>query len=366
MKRIGLDCRLAGIEHAGIGRYIENFVRRAVKDQRFEWVLFFYDRKQAQAVLPEKFANVKRVYVPIRHYSVKEQLVLPFIFLKERLALLHVPHFNAPLLYPGRLVVTIHDLLWHEQRGTNVTTLPAWQYWLKYVGYRLITKLAMRRAKRIFVPTTAVSNVVAQYYPAGKSKTVVTPEGVAQEYLEQVSQTMANQITEKQLVYTGSFYPHKNVRLIIQALPFLPGFKLILVGARNVFQQDLQRYIEHHQLTERIKFAGFLTDQQLIKLYLRSFALVLPSLSEGFGLPGLEAMAVGLPVVASDIPVFREVYGDAAAYFNPQSVAELVETLHTLPPSRKILIAEGKTRVKRFSWDKMVEQTLSHYLNLLT
>ena len=360
MKRIGIDCRLAGKEHAGIGRYIENFVQRAVTVPDFEWVLFFHDQRQAQAVLPGKTPHVKRVYVPVKHYSFKEQLVLPGLFLKEKLDLLHVPHFNIPLLYPKKMVVTIHDLLWHEQRGTTVTTLPMWQYWFKYLGYRFTVGQALRRAKRIFVPTHTVKNIVKKYHPSSISKIVVTPEGVAQEYLA-VKQVKKRPVVEKQLVYTGSFYPHKNVRLVIQALPFLPNFKLILVGARNVFQDDLEKYIQHHHLQNRIEFAGFLSDQKLIALYQRSYALVLPSFSEGFGLPGLEAMAVGLPVVASDIPVFREVYGEAAAYFNPRSVSELVETLHTLGPSRSILVADGKKRVKHFSWETMVKQTLRRY-----
>lgn len=362
--RIGIDCRLAGKQHAGIGRYIENLVQRLVKTTNIEWVLFFHDQRQAQAVLPGKTPGVKRVYVPIRHYSFREQWKLPWVFRREKLDLLHVPHFNIPLLYPGKIVVTIHDLLWHEQRGTTVTTLPAWQYWLKYAGYRLIVRQALKRAKRIFVPTLVVKKIVGQYLGNQAWKVVVTPEGIASEYLKAKTSIKALAKSTKELVYTGSFYPHKNVRLIIQALPFLPNFKLTLVGARTVFQEDLRQYIEHHQLSQRIQFAGFLSDKDLIKLYQRAYALVLPSLSEGFGLPGLEAMAVGLPVVASDIPVFREVYGDAAAFFDPHSVAELTETLHVLGPSRAILSANGRKQVKRFSWDKMAQTTIQAYRSI--
>ena len=93
MKRIGVDCRLAGTKHAGIGRYIENFIRRAVKEKTFQWVLFFHDQPQAQAVLPGKLPHVKRVYIPVKHYSLKEQWTLPRVFLKEKLDLLHIPHF---------------------------------------------------------------------------------------------------------------------------------------------------------------------------------------------------------------------------------------------------------------------------------
>ncbi|HEX9817683.1 MAG TPA: glycosyltransferase, partial [Patescibacteria group bacterium] len=100
---------------------------------------------------------------------------------------------------------------------------------------------------------------------------------------------------------------------------------------------------------------------RLIKLYQRSYALIFPSLSEGFGLPGLEAMAVGLPVIASDIPVFHEVYGNAAAFFSPNSVAELVETVRTLEPSRISLQKAGRKRATQFSWTKMTKQTVTEY-----
>lgn len=365
MKRIGIDCRLAGIQHAGIGRYIENLVQRAVREPDIEWVLFFHDAQQAQTVLPGKLANVKRVYVPVKHYSFKEQLTLPSILLAEKLDLLHVPHFNIPLLYPGKMVVTIHDLLWHEQRGTTVTTLPAWQYWLKYLGYRFTVRQAAWRARRIFVPTKTVANTLLQYYPTSKNKIIITPEGVAPAYVRQLAKSAGAEKIEKQVVYTGSLYPHKNVKLIVQALPFLPNFKLVIVGSRTVFQESLRHYIETQGLTSRIEFTGQLSDEKLIALYKKSYALVLPSFSEGFGLPGLEAMAVGLPVVASDIPVFHEVYGEAAAFFDPHSVAELVETLHTLEPSRKILVQAGRRRAKRFSWETMVKQTVTQYRSLL-
>ena len=364
MKRIGIDCRLAGQQHAGLGRYIENLIQRCIQETDIEWVLFFYNQRQAQAILPGKIANVKRVYVPIKHYSFKEQLLLPWIFLKERLNLLHIPHFNIPWFYPGKILVTIHDLLWHEQRGTTVTTLPIWQYWFKYLAYRFIVRWAVLKSKIIFVPSQTVKKTLIKYYPRAKKKITVTFEGVGTVYLKK-SITTINKQPEKILVYTGSLYPHKNVKLIIQALPFLPEFKLAIVSARNVFQKKLEQFVQQQQLENRVEFVGFLSDLALIKLYKRSFALVFPSLSEGFGLPGLEAMAVGLPVLAADIPVFHEIYGDAAAFFNPQSITELIETIRTLEPSRKILQAAGKKRVNQFSWDKMAKQTITQYRNWL-
>lgn len=361
LKRIGIDCRLAGTQHAGIGRYIENIVQRCVTDTRFEWVLFFHNARQAHAILPGKMPQVRRVYVAVRHYSFLEQLVLPFLFWRHRLDLLHVPHFNIPLLYPGKIVVTIHDLLWHEHRGTAVTTLPAWQYWLKYAAYHVVTAAAVRRARALFVPSRTVEKTLARYYPHSRQKIVVTPEGVESRYLKTDKTSLTKHTPEKILVYTGSLYPHKNVKLIIQALPFLPEFRVAIVGSRSVFQENLRRFTQQQGVEKRVEFLGHLDDGELLKLYQRSYALVFPSLSEGFGLPGLEAMAAGLPVIASDIPIFREVYGNAAAFFDPHSVGELVETIRTLEPSRSVLRAAGKKRVKKFNWDTTAQLTLLEY-----
>jgi glycosyltransferase involved in cell wall biosynthesis len=273
-----------------------------------------------------------------------------------------VPHFNIPWFYPGKIVVTIHDLLWHEQRGTTVTTLPAWQYWLKYLAYRWTTQLAVWRARRIFVPTKTVAKTLAGYYPGHQSKIVITPEGAGKTYAAQLKSTPPSKEKRKpQLIYTGSLYPHKNIKLIVQALPFLPEFTLLLAGSRTVFQEELRQYVAQQHLTNRVEFLGHLTDQALIKRYQQAYAFVFPSLSEGFGLPGLEAMAAGLPVIAADIPVFKEVYGEAAAYFDPNSVAELVETVRVIEPSWASLVKAGRKRVKQFSWDEMVTTTVEEY-----
>jgi len=331
MTRIGIDCRLAGQEHAGIGRYTQNLVQRLVLNKDINWVLFFSNSTQAREILPQKLDHVKEVITPIRHYSLLEQIKLPLIFAKEKLDLLHVPHFNVPIFYQGKIVVTIHDLLWHEQRGSHVTTLPAWKYRLKYWGYTETVKKAVEKAAKIFVPSTTVAATLAKYYPKAKDKTIVTYEGVEQTYLDH---EIKEKPRKKQLVYTGSLYPHKNIKVVFQALQKLPDFSLKLVGSRNVFQDNTKTLVKNYKLTNQVEFLGKLSDKDLIKLYEESFALVFPSFSEGFGLPGLEAMAVGLSVIASDIPIFREIYKNAAAYFNPLSSAELLETIHALNSSR--------------------------------
>nr|MBP7768638.1 glycosyltransferase [Candidatus Woesebacteria bacterium] len=210
-KTVGIDCRLGGLAHAGIGRYITELVRRITKSTpEIQWVLFCFDSAQAEELVgrnPTK--NIKIVYTPIRQYTLKEQYLLPFIFAREKLDLLHVPHFNLPILYTGPVVITIHDLLWHQYRGSDATTLSPFIYWFKYWGYRLVATAAITRAQQIFVPTQTVANTVEQYYQRSSAKILVTKEGIAEELLNK-AQTMNTTTRESGcILYVGSLYPHK-------------------------------------------------------------------------------------------------------------------------------------------------------------
>lgn len=366
---VGVDCRLAGLRHAGIGRYTQNLIQRLPQlDSKIEWVFFFHDKNQVREVLketPTVKSKVRIVLAPIKHYSIKEQLLLPGIFSQERLDLLHVPHFNVPLLYSGKIVVTIHDLLWHQQRGLGVTTLKPWVYWLKYFSYRYVTRQAVSKAKAVLVPANTIKKTLDYYYPSIKNKVVVTPEGIGQVFLTKQFPNKSSKIT-RQLVYTGSLYPHKNLQLVLQALIGLPDYQLLVVGSRNVFLEKMKQQATNLGVSHQVKFAGFLSDEELVADYQSSLALVQPSLSEGFGLTGLEAMAVGLPVLASDIPIFREIYQNAATYFDPHSPASFIKALAKLEKSdRSQIIKNGRQVASQYSWDKLAQQTLEIYQQAL-
>jgi glycosyltransferase involved in cell wall biosynthesis len=365
--RIGIDCRLAGSAHGGIGRYIENLIiHLPTENTKFEWVFFFFDRQQLRAIFPEGQlpANCHVIYAPIRHYTLKEQLRMPSIFYRAKLDALHVPHFNIPWFYFGKTIVTIHDLLWHEYKGRHVTTLSAWQYWIKHLVYTWTVQQAVNRAHSILVPAQTIKDTITKYYPRCASKIVVTKEGIAEPFLLAGKKKLGDSSAgiSPTLVYVGSLYPHKNVRVVIDSLEKLPNYKLALVGTRNVFQDEVRKYVELKKLTNKVQFLGYLADEELIELYRQATALVQPSLSEGFGLTGVEAMAVGLPVIASDIPIFHEIYQQAALFFNPKLATSFTETVKRLEKSdRKYFIQQGKRVVKEYSWPQMAEDTLQVY-----
>ncbi|HAV14975.1 MAG TPA: hypothetical protein DCX25_01475 [Candidatus Pacebacteria bacterium] len=357
--RIGIDARLAGPRHAGIGRYIEELLKHlfALKTQH-EWVVFLGEKNQLPWL--SSFPRVKQVLAPVCHYTLQEQLAMPKIFAREKLDLLHVPHFNAPLLYAGPYVVTIHDLLWHERRDPTATTLTPWMHAFKHKAYLFVAEMAMRRAKAVFVPTQFVKKVVARYVDA--QRITVTPEGVADAYVH-APLVKESPFPYPYVLYVGSLYPHKNVPVIVRALASLPNMQFVVISGRSVFQESFFTLVKKMGVENRVHMLGYVPDTDAARIMQSAVALIQPSKSEGFGLSGVEAMAAGTPVIASDIDVFHEVYKDAAAYFNPDDASALAKQVRGLlvPAWRKTAIRRGKTIAKTYSWKTMADQTLSAY-----
>ncbi|MEK7091007.1 MAG: glycosyltransferase family 1 protein [Patescibacteria group bacterium] len=158
------------------------------------------------------------------------------------------------------------------------------------------------------------------------------------------------------VVYTGNLYPHKNIPVLIRAVE-LAKIDLAIVCARSIFEKRLP-------ISSRVQYLGRLTDEQLVDLYHGALAFVFPSLIEGFGLPGLEAMAAGLPVIAARASCLPEVYGDAALFFDPHDPVDLADKIKALLIDSKLrqkMINLGKSQVKKYSWATMAAQTWQIY-----
>ncbi len=363
--KIGIDARLFGPRHTGIGRYVKNLIDHLLElDHQNKYVLFGNPADLSDYL---KYNNVTLVKFTPRPYTLAEQLIGTVIFSWHRLDLLHVPHFNAPLLYPGKLVVTIHDLIKHLSTGQLTTTLPSWQYWLKHFFYRLTIYLDVHKAKQIIVPTQYWKNELISRYHLNPKKIHVTYEGVDWHFSKADQSDAKKLLTQFSLnkpfiIYTGNLYPHKNVDLLVQAVHSFNKthdhkLTLALICGRSVFHQRIKE-------SEFIKPLGFVPDEDMSDLYSQAIALVQPSLIEGFGLTGLEAMMVGLPVISSNASCLPEVYQDAALYFDPYDADDLVLKLEQITTDRKLrdtLIVEGLKQVKLYSWKKMAKETLEVY-----
>jgi glycosyltransferase involved in cell wall biosynthesis len=355
--RIVIDCRMYGLENAGIGRYIINLINQIEKiDQKNEYYLLL--RKKYFLDLIFRNPKFHKILADYSHYSLKEQIFLPIQLFKLKPDLVHFPHFNIPLLYFGKFVVTIHDLIKHTSKGMATTTRSPWLYWLKYFGYKVIFGYAVRRSLSILVPSQFIKKNLIDGYRLEGDKIFVTYEGVSKSPNNSKIEVINKyRIIKPYLLYVGNLYPHKNIDRLIEAVRIVDqnsSIELVIVCSRNVFWERLKG-------KDHVKSLGFVPDEELKILYSQAKAFVFPTLSEGFGLPGLEAMETGCPVICSDIPMLREIYGDAAIYFNPLDINDIAKKIDTDPKGLDLVREKGYNQVTKYSWEKMAKETLNIY-----
>lgn len=363
--RIGIDARL--INETGVGRYIRNLLDElALLDPPHTFVVFLLP----DAYSTFRLANAKweKRMADVHWHTLKEQISMPFLFRKAHLDLVHIPYFNVPVLYKKPYIVTMHDLtVLHFQTG-KATTLPYILYFLKWVGYYLVLRIGLSGAKHIIAVSKTVRKDLCQSLGIASDKITVTYEGVDRK-LQSAPLISANTIRPLKLrdpyiVYVGNAYPHKNVELLIRAFdafkktPQGKDFHLALIGSDTMFYKRLHTLVETIASKDAIQFTGAISDELLMHAYSYARCLVFPSLSEGFGLPALEALSLGCPVICSDIPIFHEILGNWATYFNPSSVTSLVNALRE---STKKRITPPQDLLSRYSWKTMAKQTLSLY-----
>ncbi len=384
--KVGIDARFWG--HAGPGRYVKNLVQALEQEDQENKYVVFLNSAEAEKYVPSN-SNFCKVVVNAPWYSFWEQIKLPFLFARENLDLLHIPHFNIPIFYPGKIAVTIHDLTIHRFSTARATT--RWRPFnlVKRVVYKFVFMIALKRANIIFVPTNFVKDdLLSEYSWLKEEKIIVTYEGVGDAFRLVSSSAKnvqnSNRVLSKYgvdkpyLLYVGSMYPHKNLERLVRAFSLVAeeynDLSLVLVGKKDYFQERIKEEIEDNKYgivdKDRIVFpafeveSGYVPDEDLAAFYKNALAFVFPSLSEGFGLPPLEAMQFGVPVVASNATCIPEVCGDAALYFDPRDRDDVVSKLRAVVKNsglRKNLVQKGSENLEKFSWRKTAKKTLAGY-----
>jgi len=361
-KHIIIDARLYGPKHTGLGRYTKNLLISLTSQKNFSQYKF------TLIVYPELLAEIKKdlgdnfSYFPtsIRHYSLSEQIFLPSLLTSLKPDLVHFTHLDKPIFYFGKSVVTVHDLIRHFSKGPDTTTKSPWLYWLKYWGYLLMTRVILATSS-IIVPSNFWRDYIIKKYNFNPQKIITTYEAVDPQFL---SLKIKNSKIENYILYTGNLYPHKNIDIILQALPQLPDIKLKIICARSVFNSRIEKLIDKYHLQKQVEFLGFVPDQQFPALYSQALALVHPSLLEGFSLTGLEAMSLNCPVIAANASCLPEIYQASVLYFNPHQSSELVSQIKKLqsdPKLRQQLIEKGHLLIKKYSWSTTARETLNFY-----
>jgi glycosyltransferase involved in cell wall biosynthesis len=372
--KIAIDARFIGPDGTGIGRYTQELVDNLETiDQTNEYWLLL---RQANFDLVNP-ANPKfhKVLADAPWYSPQEQVVIPKALRQINPDLTHFPYDAPPLLSTGKTVITIHDLTKADFSGTSSSTKSSLVYQIKRFVYATSLSRGAKRAIRIIVPTNTTRDKVIKDLHVNPEKVVVTYEAADTRFFEWGEKKINTSELEKILnkyhlkkpfiIYTGNVYPYKNLNKLVEALTLLPrDISLVCVGRHTLFHDRLASFAATKKISNRVLMPGFIPDEDLATLYRAAEAYVFPSLSEGFGLPALEAMASRLPVICSAIPVLREICGDNAIYFDPQDPSDIASKINLLLadlPLRESLIKEGLERAQQFSWRKMATQTLQVY-----
>ena len=301
-------------------------------------------------------------------YRVGEQSTFLLRVVRARAGLVHFPHYNLPLAFPGRSVVTIHDLF--SYRFPEIHS-----GWLPRSVNRLLISNAVRRAAAIITPSRATAADVANRFPRASERIVPIAEAADERFAAvrnppgETAWQRYFGVRPPYFLYLGQWKAYKNVPLIIEAFGRIvaqhPGVQLVIAG-QDPRHPEVAAAVSHLPPGSAL-LPGHLPDDAVADLYRGAAAVVLPSRAEGFGLPVLEAMACGVTVVCSDIPVLRELADGVAIFCDPDSApsfaAGMVAALDT--PSDGARIRRGVERARLYSWSKAAEETVRIYERVL-
>lgn len=380
--RIGIDARFYGTLGKGLGRYTEKLIEHLeVVDQKNEYIIFL--RRENFAEYQPKNARFTKVIAQYAWYGFAEQTAFVFLLYRKKLDLVHFPHFNVPLLYGKKFIVTIHDLILVHYPTVRNTTRFSVLYWCKFFVYRAVIASAIYRSERVITVSHFTKKDIILQYPRSRGKISVTYEATdtycqfllpkAEEQLfvrlglcpqpAVDSNVSYRDIIQPYFLYVGNAYPHKNLSILFAVARAFPAYRLVLVGREDFFYTRLKK--EAHQAEIRnILFAGFLSDTELSAVYRFASIYIFPSLYEGFGLPPLEAMARGTPVVSSDRGSLPEILGEAPCYFDPTSEESLLSAMREVEGKRALrneMRERGYRQVAQYDFRTMARATAQLY-----
>lgn len=380
--RVGIDANWAIYEKAGIGRYTYNLIKSLLQtDKKNEYVLFFNFFKSPRERMmeirdlvenahAEVSLEVSVIPAPLKDWLTLTRLPINKIFKKD-IDVFHAPCFvGVPRVGYPKTVTTIHDLAFlnfPEHRGQKVA-----DYYLKR------TKLAIEKSDKLIAVSHATKNDLIEKLSVPPQKIQVIHEASSAEFQAEKTENQIKQVQKKYhlpdnyILSVCTLEPRKNLARLVQAYSQLPHqilrhHKLVLVGASGWNNAGLLASIADLNLTDRVILTGFVDAEDLPAVYAGAKLFVYPSLYEGFGLPILEAMSCGVPVVTSDVSSLPEIAGKAAILVDPYRVEQIAYSMKkvlTKESLRKSLKVKGLTRAKQFNWEKVARETIKVYQKL--
>ena len=362
MQRIAIDARESG---TSTGRYVDKLIEYLyLLKPDFEIIIL---TKTHRLDFFKKIApNFTVVEAQHKEFTFDEQLGFKKQLNALKLDLVHFAMVQQPVFYRGKVVTTMHDLT--GTRFKNPSKNPA-VYMIKQIVYKWVNKKAARKSVVVITPSQFVKDDVVKFTHINPRKVIVTHE--AADKIMEPSEVLLPLEKKPFIMYVGRPMPHKNLERLVKAFALIkqthPDLHLVLAGKMDANYEGLQQSVEKQKISDVI-FTDFVTDSELRWLYEHAKAYVFPSLSEGFGLPGLEAMVQGCPVVSSNATCLPEVYKDGAVYFDPLNIEDMAEKISSVIDDPKLagqLVIKGSLVVKNYSWQKTAERTLEVYRHIL-
>jgi len=362
---IGFDGRFAQNQLSGVGKYIKNLVE-GVAHQGFKCIVF-YSQKPKHPIIGK---NIKNRIIKGNKY-IWEQAYLPQALKQEKIDIYHATgNVGIPLFCPVPSVLTVHDLIPLIQKNYfSQSRFPP----LSKKLYFWRTKTSLWKAQKIITDTKWTKKNIIKFFKISSSKiTVIYLNSSLPKKLDDKVHLRFNLKKENYIINNGGIDRRKNLANLISAFALvqakIPPIKLVITGQNRELLPILKKEIQQKKLTQKIIFTGFLKEETLWGLLKNALCLCYPSEAEGFGLPIIEAFHTNTPVIASDIPVLREI-GDSACLFvnqnQPQKIAQAVIKLIQNPKLQKELITCGQKQARIFSWEKTIEKTIKIYNNLI-
>jgi glycosyltransferase involved in cell wall biosynthesis len=363
MSKVLIDAREL---RTSTGRYVERMLHYLQQVDLENDYIILLTPKDIDGWLPNnpRFTKVATKY---KEFTFGEQLGLLRQIRKLKPDLVHFPMVQQPVLYRGRTVTTLQDLTTCRFRNPSKNLIV---FSIKQQIYKAINWYIPRKATEIITPSEFVKRDIIRFaHLPNDKKFTVTYE--SSDFIDETPAPLPDLTNKKFIMYVGRPLPHKNLERLIDTFALLrqrhPDLHLVLVGKEDALYRRHKQYVGRQGI-KGITFTGFVSEASLRWLYENTLAYIFPSLSEGFGLPPLEAMRHGAPVAASDATCIPEVLGDAAHYFNPLNIQDMATKIAEVIDNealRKNLIEAGAAQAQKYSWQRMAEQTLAVYKKAL-
>lgn len=369
--RIAIEARYLAGKRLGVGRYLYNLLRFFPEiSDKHDYYLYSDGRE-----LDKSINNPKIHYRTLKgpRKLIWRHFLLPLEQIKKKYELLFIPSYSAPILKTGKTVVTIHDII--------PIRFPEWSVKKERIRFATIIKHTAKRADYIIAASQATKNDLLELTDGSNDRIEVIYLGVDDHFrvleTDQLSDFISkNNLHQPYILYVGAIHPRRNIDQLIQAFSILKKennipHKLILIGLtfHTHLSNQLTEWINSSGVSDQISRIGYVSDDDLVKFYNLADIFIYPSSYEGFGLPVLEAMACGTPVITSKSSSLTEVAGDAALLVKPGDVEELADAIRRLiedSACRQEMINHGFKQARQFTWLRAAQKTVELFEKVST